>query len=179
MKSDEQIIADFKETGESSVLNELVSRHMRPIHGLAFKMTGNQSLADDIAQEVFLKVVLALPKFLGGSLFSTWLYRIAMNSIYTALKKRTRPLENVLLEVPVDVEDAAEFHPESSLLQLELRKEVEHRIQELKPEFRAAFQELSPGEAAKIEECTPQTFYWRLHEARKQLKQSLSRYLES
>jgi len=160
----------------------LVQRHFDKVHGLAFKMTCSESAADDISQEVFLKVVSAIEKFEGKSLFSTWLYRIAMNTIYSYLKKESRQAPS--LGEDTEFALAGTATSDQIALESELAREIESRIQKLKPPFRAAivltaFQGLSPGEAAEVEGCTAKTFYWRLHQARTQLKQELNRYLKS
>ena len=177
MDSDEQIIEKFQRSGQPSDWEPLVERHFSTVHGLAFKMTGNRSIADDITQDVFLKVTNALGKFKGDSLFSTWLYRIALNTIYTRLKKEKRtvgttsssgpsvPLASPKSDqrpVSVDV-----LTPEHIVLRKEMSAEIDRGIQNLKPDFRAAlvltaFQGLTAGEAAEIENCTPQTMYLSL-----------------
>ena len=70
MISDEQIIENFQRPGNPAEWEELVNRHFDHVHGVAFKMTSDRSLADDIAQDVFLKVVVGLKKFRHESQFS-------------------------------------------------------------------------------------------------------------
>jgi RNA polymerase sigma-70 factor (ECF subfamily) len=159
-----------------------VHRHFDQIHGLAFKMTSSRVKADDIAQDVFLKVVKSLHRFEGKSQFSTWLYRIAMNTIYTSLKKQNTTVANFGESIDL-VPDKSE-RPDQVAMQSEMSQQIEGHIQKLKPDFRAAivltaFQNFSPGEAARIAGCTPTTFYWRLNQARTQLKKELHRYLKS
>ena len=159
-----------------------MNRHFDKIHGLAFKMTSCRSKADDVAQDVFLKVVKSIHKFEAKSQFSTWLYRIAMNTIYSSLKTENKKA-SYLGKANASVLDR-QGTPDQIAMRSEMAQEIESRIQEMKPEFRAAivltaFQNLSPGEAAKVEGCTPQTLYWRLNQARTQLKKELDGYLES
>jgi len=192
--SDEQIIEKFQRSGDPSDWEPLVDRHFNAVHGLAFKMTCNRSIADDITQDVFLKVTGALGKFKGDSLFSTWLYRIAMNTIYTRLRKEKHIVgktsssdANVSLKLQQSDQQRVSVDnltPERLVLQKEMLAEIDRGIQNLKPEFRAAivltaFQGLTPGEAAEVENCTPQTMYWRLNQVRNQLKKELKRYLQS
>ena len=145
-------------------------------------MTSCESEADDIAQDVFLKVAKSIHKFKAKSQFSTWLYRIAMNTIYTRLKKENKK-DLQLGEANASVPDK-QGTPDQIAMQSEMALEIESRIQNLRPAFRAAivltaFQNLSPGQAAEVEGCTPQTFYWRLNQARTQLKKELHSYLGS
>ena len=66
---------------------ELVRRHERRVHGVALRMAGNVSDADDLAQEVFLTAWKAIASFRRGSSFYTWLYRIAVNTSLTFLEE--------------------------------------------------------------------------------------------
>jgi RNA polymerase sigma factor (sigma-70 family) len=72
--------------------------------------------------------------------------------------------------------------PDSQLLSAELSADIEQALGELSPTLRAAMvltslQGLSPTEAAEVEECSTSTMYWRIHEARKQLRQRLKEHL--
>lgn len=154
---------------------------MGKVHGLAFKMSGQLTLADDLTQDIFVKVIKALNQFKHKSTFSTWLYSIAMNEIYSALRKQAKEAGRSTKLKSVAIQ--SQENEKQKVLCDELRAQLDCEIQNLKPEFRAAiiltaFQGLSSGEAAQVEGCSPQTFYWRLHEARKQLKQRLAGYLE-
>ena len=183
MNTDEHLIRQFQRSRNPADLNELVRRHVRQVHGLAFKMTGNQASADDITQDVFAKAIKGLATFKHQAKFATWLYRIEMNTIFSWLDKHRKPTESAgeLNENELPCPQTAS-KPERVALQTELREQVDRCLSTMKPDFRAAivltaFNELSPGEAAEVAGCTKETFYWRLHEARKQLKQQLQAYL--
>lgn len=77
---DLNLIEAFK-NGESDAFDDLMLRHRRRLVRLITRMTKDRWVAEDIAQETFLKVYLALPKFRGDSRFSTWVYRIAVNTL--------------------------------------------------------------------------------------------------
>ncbi|HEV2691804.1 MAG TPA: sigma-70 family RNA polymerase sigma factor, partial [Verrucomicrobiae bacterium] len=68
------------QTGDPAAFEELVRQHQRMIHSLTFRMTGSAADAEDLAQEVFLRAYEQLASFRGSAKFSTWLYRIAMNT---------------------------------------------------------------------------------------------------
>ena len=76
--------------GGREAFAELVRRHERRVHGVVLRMAGNRSDADDLAQEVFLTAWKAIGSFRSGSSFYTWLYRIAVNTSLTFLKKKGR-----------------------------------------------------------------------------------------
>jgi RNA polymerase sigma-70 factor, ECF subfamily len=71
--------------GDSRAFERLYRDHVGRVHGLCLRMTRNPDLAADCAQDAFIKAWKALPKFEARSSFSTWLHRIAVN---TVLEKR-------------------------------------------------------------------------------------------
>ncbi len=101
--SDEELIKLVR-TGEVEPYDELVRRYQIKIHDLCYKMVKNYDDARDVAQEVFLKAYRNINKFRGHSKFSTWLYRIAVNTSLNFIK-RQRPTEEIneeILELPRD-----------------------------------------------------------------------------
>lgn len=92
------------QSGEVVPFDELVRRYQIKIHDLCYKMIKNYDDARDVAQEVFLKAYRNINKFYGRSKFSTWLYRIAVNTCLNFIKKQ-RPTEEIkeeILELPKD-----------------------------------------------------------------------------
>ena len=69
---------------------QLVNRHKKMVFNAAYRILGNVEDAEDIAQEVFLRVYTALPRFRGDSKFSVWLYSIVSNICMTQRKKHSR-----------------------------------------------------------------------------------------
>jgi len=67
-------------SGDASAFDALVIRHQKSIQRVCYRFTGNTEDAADLTQEVFVKAYRSLSKFRGGSAFSTWLYRIAVNA---------------------------------------------------------------------------------------------------
>src|SRR5213594_1524854 len=76
--------------GDSEAFRALVERHSRSIFRLAFRMTGNEQDAEDVVQETFLKAYRRLGQFEQRAHFGSWLYRIAANCAYDALRARAR-----------------------------------------------------------------------------------------
>ncbi len=68
--------------------SELVRRHERYVFNLCRRYLGTEEEAEDVTQDVFMRVFHALPKFEGRAQFKTWLYRIAMNQCHSAVEKR-------------------------------------------------------------------------------------------
>jgi RNA polymerase sigma-70 factor, ECF subfamily len=92
--------------GDSKAFERLYRDHVGRVHGLCLRMTRNPDQAADCAQDTFIKAWKALPKFEARASFSTWLHRIAVN---TVLEKR-RGSSNA--EIPV--EDPTEYEVEPS-----------------------------------------------------------------
>jgi len=65
--------------GDANAFGELLSRHQGPVMRYLFRFTGNRDLAEDLFQEVFLRVVKSAKTFRAEAKFTTWLYRIARN----------------------------------------------------------------------------------------------------
>ena len=143
-------------------------------------MVMNDEVADDLTQDVFLRVVRGLERFEGRSQFSTWLFRIAMNTVRSHFAKRTRFVQsdNELLEFTT----GSTASPACAVLQSELVTEIQKAMTALAPKLRAAIvlvcvEGMPSKDAAEIENCSIDTMYWRVHEARRQLKKLLAEHL--
>ena len=75
------------QNGDKEAFELLVVRHQELVFSLAFKLSGNRELANDIAQEAFIRAWRAIKKFRGDSAFSTWIYRITVITAWTLRKK--------------------------------------------------------------------------------------------
>jgi len=73
--------------GDKAAFEKLVIRHQDLVFSLAYKLTGNREMANDVAQEAFIRAWKAIEKFRGDSTFSTWIYRITVNTAWTLRKK--------------------------------------------------------------------------------------------
>lgn len=180
--TDEQIVASFQSTKANGDFEELVARHLGRVRDFAFRMVLCDATADDIAQDVFLKVFRNLETFRGDSKFTTWLYRIAVN---TAKEHVRRGRVTVSIhESDGQVTGPDHDRPERKAIEDELTAKVEQAMAQLSTKLRTAIvltsiEELPAKEAAEIEGCTTATMHWRVHQARKQLKLLLQGYLTS
>ncbi|MCK7471610.1 MAG: sigma-70 family RNA polymerase sigma factor [Desulfomicrobium escambiense] len=118
---DKQLVRLAQE-GSPEAYEELVTRYQSKVYSMALSFTRNREAADDLAQEVFLKAYLALPRFHGKSEFGTWLYRISINHIRDYLRKKGRAKE-------VSLDDVAEvsFSDREQAERAEMEKETEAR----------------------------------------------------
>lgn len=89
MKTEEEIISAVVD-GDTDMFEYLVERYQGRVYGLACRMMSNHEDAKDVAQEVFIKAFRSLGRFRRESSFSTWIYRITVNTCNDELKKKKR-----------------------------------------------------------------------------------------
>ena len=108
--------------GDSRAFERLYRDHVGRVHGLCLRMTRNPDQAADCAQDTFIKAWKALPRFEARSSFSTWLHRIAVN---TVLEKRRGPTRaEVLVEDPTEYETDAKAVFDSPVEEEELEAAI-------------------------------------------------------
>jgi len=178
--SDEQLIETYLKSRKRDVLGELLCRYLAKVRRTVYSMVLDASLADDLAQEVFLRAIRGLAGFDGRAKFSTWLYHVTMNTTHGFLARRTRSPVTFSANPP-DHPRAARGSAESAAVEGELDQAIRAALAHLTPKLRAAIvltniEQMDPAEAARIEGCSTATMYWRIHEARKQLRRRLERH---
>ena len=151
---------------------------------MAYGFTGNRESADDLAQEVFVKIYRSLDKFGQRSEFGTWLYRIAVNHIKDHLRKTARRKEVPLREF----EDTRIAADDSARRREEERNDDERRaavfqaLQALPPKYNVILtlrdvRGCSYEEIADVLKISPGTVDSRLHRARRLLRKKMAPYL--
>lgn len=88
--TDDRALVARTQGGDRDAFSMLVTRYQERVVNLCYRGLGDQDLAHDVAQEVFIKAYRGLPRFQGESQFFTWLFRITMNETITARRKRDR-----------------------------------------------------------------------------------------
>ncbi len=183
-RPEDDLVEDARR-GSREAFAGLVRLHERRVYALVFRMAGDHSDAADLAQEVFLTAWKSIASFRRGSSFYTWLYRIAVNTSLTFLRKRSREKGRAEFRedmAGLDTGRDASLSAEGSCSQNELRARMDEAIDSLPGHFRASFvlvasQGLSHAEAAGILGCSENTVSWRMHKARKILQARLKPYL--
>jgi len=92
MPADEAIIQLLRAGREQEAFERLVPAYRRRVFGLAFSILRDRAAAEDLAQEVFVKLWQALPRYDGRAQLSTWIYAITRNASVSALRARRRTL---------------------------------------------------------------------------------------
>lgn len=100
LRVDEREAVEACQRGEREAFDGLVERYQRDIYRLCFRYVNDPQDANDIAQEVFLKAYRAIGKFRGDSSFSTWLYRIAVNTCLNFRSSRKPEAEELSDTLP-------------------------------------------------------------------------------
>jgi DNA-directed RNA polymerase specialized sigma24 family protein len=88
---DDRELVRFAIDGDKAALTALVRRHQTFVFNVALKMFGDRADAEDLTQEVLVKVVTSLRSFRGDAAFRTWLYRIAVNHFLRTRRRRSAP----------------------------------------------------------------------------------------
>jgi RNA polymerase sigma-70 factor (ECF subfamily) len=176
--TDNQLIAACR-GGDAPALKQLVDRHLPAVSNYCFQLALNRNMAEDLAQETFLRAIRSLATFRGSAAFRTWLFTIASNLAKTRLASgaRERTIEGDVEQLSLSRHDP----PDRSVLQGELAEEMETALHELPLNLRSALvlsvvHEVAPREIAEMEGCAVNTIYWRIHEARKILKRRLQQW---
>jgi len=86
-KTDEQLVGDYL-TGEKEVFNKIVNRYLKLIYNFVYRLIGNEKNAEDVTQEIFLKVWKNIKEFDLKKSFKTWIFTIAKNTCIDYLRKR-------------------------------------------------------------------------------------------
>ena len=164
----------LSQQGDAAAFEELIRQHQRMVHALTFRMTGSLADAEDLAQETFLRAYEQISGFRGAARFSTWLYRIAMN---TCLNWRQSERRRAELHAEAAGEMLAERN--GSVARDQDQEQVQAALLKLPAKQRAAivltiYDGLNHAEAAEVLGCSETTVSWRIFAARQKLKRWLS-----
>ncbi len=178
--------------GEAAAATELAAEYGPMIHQLAFRYMKNWEDAEEVAQDVLLKVVNKIELFRGDSALSSWIYRITFNTAMSRLRngRFSRPHEVLagdLVPAPGDygghappVFEAADWSNlgDESVMRRQMREAVMSALQDLPPVYRIPvmlrdLQGMSTEEASKVLKVKTQTLKSRLHRGRTFLRTRL------
>lgn len=156
--------------GDSRAFEDLLGRHYDMMFRISFKWCGNRPDAEDITQEACIKLARVLASFRGESTFTTWLYRLVINTAkdWQRAQKRHRAMDDGLDQAQSSGSQEDQVYAQEVLTQIRDLPEGE------KDALLLVFGEgLSHAEAAVICGCKESTISWRIHEARKKLGEKL------
>lgn len=170
-QSDDITLAKAAAFGDSSAFEALVSQHYGTIYRMAYKWCGNQADAEDITQNVCIKLARAISSFRGESAFTSWLYRLVINTAKDWQRQQPSATnQGHFTDNPLNIETVTQG--EEAFYAQQVMAEV-HQLPEGEKEalLLVVSEGLSHREAANIIGCKESTVSWRIHEARKKLNQ--------
>ena len=186
---DRALVARILE-GDRDRFSELVKRYEKRVINYVYRITHRYEDAHDLAQDIFVKVFLALDRYDPKYQFSTWLFRIAQNSAIDALRKKS------IAEVPLTRQSSDEeggtverefaddgISPYRALKNKQLSAAIDHAVEKLPSDYRELIQlrhfaELSYEEIASMKKLPLGTVKNKLFRARNLLKDALDSFLE-
>jgi RNA polymerase sigma-70 factor (ECF subfamily) len=185
---DDRELVAFAVDGRESAFREILTRYERPVFSLVYRMVRDRSLAEDLAQEAFIKAFKAIDRYDPKYKFSSWIFKIANNLTIDHLRKRK--LDTVSIDGSPHATDAeqraqtrlviesTDEDPLEYVQNRELGSQIERAIGLLRPEYKTAVllrhvEGYAYEEIADIMEVPLGTVKTYLHRARKELKDCL------
>jgi RNA polymerase sigma-70 factor (ECF subfamily) len=173
---DEDGLIDQAQHGDSNAFGELVRRYYPGVVQVVYRLCGDPGLAEDMAQETFLRAWINLSSFHPGSSLRNWLYRIAVNAALDVLRRKP---EETLEDEVVEMYPASTAGPELALIEKERIAFLQQAMRSLPDAARSVlvlreYGELSYQEIAGVLEIPIGTVMSRLNYARNRLREILN-----
>jgi len=186
--TDQEIVALARE-GREAAYRELIRRYERPVFSLILRMVRDRQLAEDLAQETFIKALNAIGSYRPEFKFSSWIFKIANNAAIDHLRRRE--VDTLSIDgapnatTPDDIEATAlqvGDRGETPLAELEARElggAIERAIGRLRPEYRSCImlrhvEGLAYEEIAQLLDLPLGTVKTYIHRARHELRDMLA-----
>ncbi len=173
-------------SGDHRAFEELIELHQGAVIGTVAKMLGNNMDAEDIAQQVFIRLWKSAPKYEVKAKFTTFLYTITKNLVFNESRRRKNKKEQSIDEQQEvsfkQIADSGSINPEEELLKAELRSDVDEAIAQLPEKQRMAvvlrrYENMPYEEIADVLELSVSAVKSQLFRARATLRELLSQYL--
>lgn len=182
----DETLAFEAQQGNMQAFAALVDRHKGRVYRTLYRVVGDEQDAQDLAQEVFLKVFRSLAGYRGDAAFTTWLHRLTLNLAFDWLRARKRRPLQVPLEPGSDQDDRPVRElpspgegPEEAALRTERHRQLQQAIQRLPTDYREVillhhFQHMSYQQIADRIGSPIRTIETRLYRARALLRKALA-----
>lgn len=188
-KAHDARLVEALQAGDEASFLELLNRYSQKVHNLALRITRSAEDAEEVLQDVFVTVHQKIARFEGKSAFSSWLYRITVNTAFMKLRKRKQSAACSIEDVSANVRenwvgnrtDQSDVNFISSKHQL--REQLEEAIGKLPDEYRLIFvlrdiDGLSNQEVGEVLRLSVPAVKSRLHRSRLMLRKYLQRYYD-
>jgi RNA polymerase sigma-70 factor (ECF subfamily) len=192
--TDDELIELFVKENNQGAFEEIFNRYVDKIYGISLRITRNPARAEEVLQEVFLTLIKKADTFRGEAKFSSWLYRVAVNTSFMHLRAEKKYESTLSLEnyVPYDEKGTLmgrikakdwSSRPDILIFRKEGIELIEKAINELPESYRVVFhlrdvEGLSNEEISNILDLTVPAVKSRLHRARLFLRDKLSEYFD-
>lgn len=187
-KQDLELLAEFQ-GGAIEAFSEIVSRYNQKVHNLALRITRNPEDAEEVLQDVFVTVYHKSNRFERKSAFSSWLYRITVNTAFMKLRKRKQNAHTSFEEIGQNLKDTWSGNRSDTAdvnficSKHELREELERAVSKLPEEYRIIFvlrdiDGLSNHEVGEILKLSVPAVKSRLHRSRLMLRKRLQKFYD-
>lgn len=191
---DDKTLAARAAEGSQRAFRELLERYERPVFSLVYRMVRDRALAEDLAQEAFVRAFNAIGGYNPGYKFSSWIFKIAHNLTIDHLRRKR--IDTISLDGSPDALTAEEQartrpvvestgeRPDAYAENRELGSEIEAAIGRLRPHYRTVtllrhVEGYSYNEIAEIMDLPLGTVKTYIHRARLELKESLDHLREN
>jgi RNA polymerase sigma-70 factor (ECF subfamily) len=163
-RSDVQLMLDVK-AGDDASFNLLLQKYRTPLINFLFRMVRDSATAEDLAQEVFLRVYRARKRYSPSAKFTTWLFRIATNLALNSVRDNRHRQMDVSIDAPVEEDEAPlqlparEMRIDEHMIERDRAEFIRQAISSLPEKQRVAvllhkYEEMDYAEIAKILECS-------------------------
>jgi RNA polymerase sigma-70 factor (ECF subfamily) len=185
-KPTDRELVELARAGNAQAFGTIVQRYQRRIFRLAFHLVRSGAEAEDVTQETFVRAYQALDRFDGRSEPFTWIYRIAVNLSLNAIRARKPKRDAVPADDP-RIEGLLAEHrsshgsdPARIAQERQLTKALCEGIDKLSDTLRTTLvlvciDGMGHEEAARVLDCPEGTVAWRVHEARRKLREHLEK----
>jgi RNA polymerase sigma-70 factor (ECF subfamily) len=175
--------------GDPAAFHDLVGQYKKKVYYLAYDITGDHHEAEDISQEVFMKVYRALKRFRRDAKMSSWLHQITVNTSIDSLRKKsvrhaksTGGLDHISTQENLVAGGAQDFDPLQKTESTQIQNRISQALQKISPKERTVFvmchyNGLKLNETAEILNITIGTVKSLLFRAIRKLRKELSPFL--
>ena len=175
--NDQDLMLRYRD-GDTQAFEELYGRHKGPLYRYLLRHTGNAANAEEVFQEVWIKVIRSRDGYRPLAKFTTWLYRIGHNCFIDHVRRQGRNALESRNETQPDELMAAHGNPESAAVLSESGEKLSRAISDLPPDQREAFLLRVEGgfglnEIASITDAGRETVKSRLRYAMRKLREAL------
>jgi RNA polymerase sigma-70 factor (ECF subfamily) len=146
MTQNDQILIDRLCSGDQTAFYDLVGQYKKKVYYLAYDITGDHHEAEDISQEVFMKVYRALKTFRRDAKMSSWLHQITVNSSIDSLRRKSvrhaksmGELDHVSTQENLVASGAHNFDPVQSTESAQIQNRISQALQKISPKERTVF----------------------------------------